>query len=192
MWREAPETFSPDLSGDADYRNQVPLARAVPLWGGCADGGFSIVAFHQKRKLKAPEWARIVRQGHLARAIKATMPVRPHGPWSVLCDNESFLRARVSREAHAAAGVALWNMPPKSPDLNPVERCWAWLRRKLRGMDLADAVARRRVLSKAEYKARVRGIFRTQKAQLVARNQTRPMKKVCRAVLQKKGAATGF
>ena len=82
MWRTPPETFSPVLSGDTDYGNQVSLARAVSMWGGCAHGGFSIVCFHQKRKLKAIDLARVVGQGHLPRAITDTTPVRPRGPWN--------------------------------------------------------------------------------------------------------------
>ena len=81
----------------------------------------------------------------------------------------------------------MWKMPPKSPDLNPVERFWAWLRTKLRRMDLADAVDKRPVMSKDEYKARVRRVAHTKKAQEVASNQARLMKKVCRAVLKKEG-----
>ena len=128
----------------------------------------------------------------MSRAIQETSPVHPDGPWTVLCDNESFLRAKVSRESHASAGAVLWKIPAMSPDLNPIERCWAWLRRKLRRMDLADAVAGRRPLSNDEYKARVRRLVHTQKAQSVGTNQARLMVKVCRTVLKKKGAGTGF
>ena len=47
----------------------------------------------------------------------------------------------------------------KSPDCNPVERFWAWLRKRLRAMDLKDAVAKRLVLGKSVYKARVRNLL---------------------------------
>ena len=33
IWREPSERCSPELAGDDDYGNQVPLARAVPMWG---------------------------------------------------------------------------------------------------------------------------------------------------------------
>ena len=58
-------------------------------------------------------------------------------------------------------GVKLWHVPAKSPDLNPVEMVWAALRKKLRKMDLADAVAKRPVLDKSAYTARVRRVLKT-------------------------------
>jgi transposase len=192
MWRKATEGFSPKLAGGEDYGNQVPLARAVPMWAGCSAGGFSIITFHPRRKLCGAEWARIVEKGDLVKAIKAANPDRHAGPWSVLCDNESFLRAGPANAAHKAAGVKLWKIPPKSPDLNPVERCWSWLRRKLRLMDLADAVAKRSVLGKTSYKARVRRVIRSAKGQSIGVAQARLMKRVCREVVKKKGAATGY
>ena len=82
-------------------------------------------------------------------------------------------------------------MPPKSPDLMPVKRSWVWLQKKLRRMDLADAVAKRPAMSKDECKTRARRVVRTKQAHDVASNRPRLMKKVCRAVLKKKGAATG-
>ena len=70
----------------------------------------------------------------------------------------------MAHAAHRAAKIKLWKMPARSPDLNPVERYWAWLRRKLRAMDLQDAVAGRPTLGKTAYKARVRAVCRSKKA----------------------------
>ena len=102
------------------------------------------------------------------KAIKDLDPVKKVGPWHVLSDNESFLRAKVCGDAHKAAKVKLWRIPNKSPDCNPVEKFWAWLRKKLRAMDLRDAVAKRPVLGKTAYKVRVRNVCRTRAAQKVA------------------------
>ena len=192
MWRKNTEAFSPKLSGDDEYGNQVPLARAVPMWAGCAAGGLSIVAFHPFKKLCGEDWAKIVSRGDLVKAVKAVNPKRKKGPWSVLCDNESFLRAKVSNAAVKKAGVTLWKMPAKSPDLNPAERCWSWLRRKLRLMDLDDAVKKRPVLGKTAYKARVRSVVKSKKAQAVGAAQAKLMRRVCQEVVRKKGAATSF
>ena len=192
MWRKSCESFRPKLSGDKEYGNQVPLERAAPMWGGCSADGFSVITFHAKKKLNAEEWAKAVTRGALATAIQALKPVLVNGPWHVLCDNESFLRAAVSSAAHRTAKVMLWKMPAKSPDPNPVERFWFWLRGKLRAMDLQDSVAKRPVFGNAAYKARVRAVCRSQQAQRVAANQAKLMKRVCRRVVLKKGAATGF
>ena len=192
MWRKASESFSPSLAGHADYGNQVPLSRAVPMWGGCSEDGFAIVAFHPRKKLASGDWAQVVGRGDLTKAIKAVNPERAAGPWSVLCDNESFLRGRPANIAHKAANVKLWRMPPHSPDLNPIERFWSWLRKKLRAMDLKDAVANKPILGKTALRARIRRLVQSKKAQSVAANQAKIMKRVCREVLKKKGAATGF
>ena len=190
MWRQHHEAASPALAGNDPHGKQVPPSRAIPLWGGVSAGGFAIVRFHQGKKLSAPEWVRAVSAGKLRKAITSLSPVKPAGPWWVLCDNESFLTARQTRQAYRDAGVALWQIPPRSPDLNPVEKFWSWLRRKLRAMDLKDAVAKRPVLGKMAYKSRVRSVASSQQAQRVAKACTLGLKKVCREVIRKKGAAT--
>ena len=81
-------------------------------------------------------------------------------------------------------------MPPKSPDLNPVEKFWAFLRRRLRMRDLADLKAKRKPLSKTAYKARVRVVCSAAKAQQVAKNCSRSLRKTCLEVIAKHGAAS--
>ena len=76
--------------------------------------------------------------------------------------------------------------------MNPAERCWSWLRRKLRLMDLDDAVKKRPLLDKTAYRAQVRCVVRSKKAQAVGAAQAKLMKRVCREVVRKKGAATSF
>ena len=61
---------------------------------------------------------------------------------------------------------------------------------KLRQMDLADAVAGRAVLGKTAYKARIRSILKTKKAQQVAAAHAASLRKVCKEVVAKKGAAS--
>ena len=131
-------------------------------------------------------------KGDLANAIKAVKPVKPRGPWTVLCDNESFLRAKKSIASHLAAKVQLFKIPARSPDFNPVERFWSWLRQKLRAMDLKDAVAKQPPLSKTAYIRRVRSVCQSKKAQRVAATQALQMKRVCREVVKNKGAASGL
>ena len=192
MWRKPCESFSPKLSGDTEYGNQVPLERAVPMWGGCSADGFSVISYHAKKKLNAEEWAKAVTRGVLVTAIKALKLGLMNGTWHVLCYSESFLRAAVSSAAQRNAKVMLWKMPAKSPDLNSVKRFWSWLRKKLRAVDLQGAVAKRLVLGKIAYKARVRAVCRSKQAQRVAANQEKLMKRVCRQVVLKNSAATGF
>ena len=87
--------------------------------------------------------------------------------------------------------MELLSIPPRSPDLNPIERYWGWLRRQLRLKDLEDLRKKRRPLGKTAYKARVRAFLKTAKAQSVAKAMWRKMKKVAAEVAAKKGAAAG-
>ena len=192
MWRKPSEVSKAELGGKGDYHNQVPLNKAVLLWGGCSQKGFAVVAFHKRKKLKVEGWTKAVAGGKLVAAIKALKPDRKTGPWDVLCDNEGFMKAKASTQACKAAKVKLWHVPPRSPDLNPVEGFWGWLKRKLRKMDMDDALKRRPALGKMTYTARVRKVVKSKKAQTVAANFAKRLRKVCRAVVQQKGAATGY
>ena len=89
---------------------------------------------------------------------------------------------------YTKANVELWKIRAHSPDLNPVERFWSWLRRKLRAMGLADAVKGRPVLSKQAYKARVARVLRTRKAQAAAACCARGLRRACRQVIRQRGA----
>ena len=86
-----------------------------------------------------------------------------------------------------------FHIPPRSPDLIPVERFWAWLRRHLRKLDLQDAMATppKPSPSKAQYRARIRAVLKSKKAQQVAGNMTRGLRKVCKLIVKNKGAHRG-
>ena len=187
MWRKRGEAAHPDLAGDDPYPDQVPVSRAVPMWGGISEGGVAIVTFHEQKKIVTPEWVKVVNAGKLKNAIQSISPVKPRGPWQVLCDGEKFLWTGASEAACAACGVSMWRVPPKSPDLNPIEKYWGWLRKQLRLKDLADMRAKRPVISKLAYKARVRAICDTQKAKHVASKFAGDMRRVCKEVIKKKG-----
>ncbi len=161
------------------------------MWAGISEGGFATVVFHlDSEKLCEEDWVDAVDSGKLVEAIKSLKPVRRNGPWTVLCDNESFLRTKDSRAAYRRAKVKLWGVPPKSPDLNPVDFFWSWLRRRLRALDLADLQKKRRPLGKTAYVARVRSVCRSAKAQTVAKNCARNLRKTCQQVIKKRGGGT--
>jgi hypothetical protein len=115
------DVLNPDLAGGSKYGNQLRLERALPLWGGVSGGGFAVVAIHENKRMTADEFVEVVRKGKLTDAIRKLNPIKLDGPWSALCDNESFLKkAKATKEAVAKQGVSLWRIPPRSPDLNPV------------------------------------------------------------------------
>jgi transposase len=157
------------------HGDQLPLPRALPLWGGVSEGGYAVVAIHENKKMTADEFVEVVRKGKKTDAIRKLNPIKPDGPWFALCDNESFLeKAKATKEVVADQGVSLWHIPPPSPDLNPVGKCWAWLRRDLRRLDLQDLSKKKRPLSKSAL--RVHSLCGSQKAQRVASNFAKGLK----------------
>jgi len=193
VWRKDGEVANPALAGYDKYGQQLPLARAVALWGGISESGAHVVLFHPTKKLNQQTWAaKAVASGRLKNALVALNPKNKKGPWHILCDGETFLRAKESRAAYAKSKVInLWGkMPAKSPDLNPVEKYWAWLRRRLRMKDLADLNAGRAVLDKAAYQERVRSIMHSKASQRAGSNIAKGLRKVCREVVDGGGVAT--
>jgi len=188
MWRKDDEAAKPELSGGGKFGKQIPLSRAIALWGGVSQGGFAPILFHPTKKLCSDDWAEALKEKALVNAIKSLNPVRRSGPWHVLCDNESFLEAKVCMKIYEKQRIVLWKIPPRSPDLNPVEKYWGWLRKELRRRDLIDLQNKRPVLGKMAYKLRIRAVIKTNKAQQVAKNCAAGLKKVCREVIKKKGA----
>jgi transposase len=54
----------------------------------------------------------------------------------VIMDNASIHRRKEIREAIEKAGCHLVYQPPYSPDLNPIEHFWSWLKRKIRSLKI--------------------------------------------------------
>ena len=111
------------------------------------------------------------------------------GPFRILCDNETFLASRAANDYYAKKNIVLLQIPPKSPDLNPIENYWSWVRKQMRSKDLADLRAGRPALGKTATKARLKALLQTKKAQLVAKNTFASLRKKCAEVIKKKGAA---
>ena len=160
------------------------------MWGGLSEGGFASVFWHPRKKTNSAEWAKAVRAGALRDALKQINPKRRGGPWTVLADNETFLRAKPLRTVYSAQNIRLWDVPPKSPDLNPIEMFWGWAKGKLRRMDLEDLRKKRKPLDKMAYKQRVKKVFSSKKAQDVAKACARKFRAICK-VVAKDGAAYG-
>ena len=122
--------------------------------------------------------------------VGSDQPNEYAGAWSVLSDNEGFLHSAAVKKAHKGARVKLWHIPARSPDLNPVEKFWSWLRRTLRARDLEDAKANRPVPGKMAYRRRVLNICQSRRAQIVAGGCAKSLRKTCLEVVAKNGAAS--
>ena len=166
-----------------------PRNRSAHVGRGVSEGGCAIVTFHPTKKIQVGERASAVKRGDLVKAIRKVSLTPKNGPWTVLCDGEGFLRSKTSKKELAKATVMLWDAPPRCPDLSPVEKFWAWLRKQLRLRDLADLRAKRPTIDKSTYKARVRQIMSTKKAQKVAANIAKGSRKTCKWVADSGGVA---
>ena len=61
------------------------------------------------------------------------IPILPHNSIIVL-DNARFHKAEETKRLVEAYGHQLLFLPPYSPDLNPIEKYWAVIKRKLRNL----------------------------------------------------------
>ena len=59
------------------------------------------------------------------------IPVLQPGEW-VIIDNATFHHGGRIAELIEAAGCKVVYLPPYSPDLNRIEKCWAWLKSRIR------------------------------------------------------------
>lgn len=71
-----------------------------------------------------------------------------------------------------------------------MELFWGWLRTKLRRMDLGDMRKKRKALGKTAYTARVKAVIASGKAQTVAKNFAKRLRKTCQQVVLRGGAAS--
>ena len=94
-----------------------------------------------------------------------------------------------SNKAYRKPRISLLHIPPKSPDLNPVEKFWGWLRKRLHKMDLADLRAGRPVPDRMAYRERVRRVLKSADAQRVAKNFYGNLRTVAKKIVANKGGA---
>jgi transposase len=50
----------------------------------------------------------------------------------LVIDNATFHKGGRIEQLVQAVGCEVWYLPPYSPDLNKIERCWSWLKSRIR------------------------------------------------------------
>ncbi|MEM9245691.1 MAG: transposase [Cyanobacteria bacterium P01_F01_bin.153] len=74
----------------------------------------------------------------------------------LVLDNASFHKGDRIREVVHAAGCELIYLPPYSPDLNPIEQCWSWVKARVKRVHGQVGTLHKAldcVLAKASYSA---------------------------------------
>lgn len=108
------KTVSGDISGKRFARQSVisALFKGKFLAPMCFEGTCDTILFN--------EWLKQVLLPNLV-------------PGQVLIlDNASFHKSTESQKLIEAAGCEILFLPPYSPDLNPIEKCWANMKSKVR------------------------------------------------------------
>lgn len=107
--------------------------RIYGLKSGRRQGRINIIAGYRDGQLIAP----FTVEGTCNRSVfeiwleTCLISVLQPGEWVIL-DNATFHHGgRIAQLIEAAGGKVVY-LPPYSPDLNRIEKCWAWLKSRIR------------------------------------------------------------
>lgn len=107
--------------------------RIDALKSGRRTGRINMIAAYSHQTLLAP----FTVEGSCNRDVFETwletclIPVLRPGQ-KLIIDNASFHKGGRIEELIKAAGCELWYLPPYSPDMNKIERCWSWIKARVR------------------------------------------------------------
>ena len=107
--------------------------RFYDLKSGRRQGRVNMIAGYHDGQLIAP----FTIEGSCNRTVfelwikTCLLPTLKKGDW-VIIDNATFHHGGCIAQLIADAGCQLIYLPPYSPDLNRIEKCWAWLKSRIR------------------------------------------------------------
>jgi len=81
--------------------------------------------------LCSPSKERAIERGREIWLETCLIPVLQPGEWVIL-DNATFHHGGRIAQLIEAKGAQVIYLPPYSPDLNRIEKCWAWLKSRIR------------------------------------------------------------
>jgi transposase len=128
-----------DARDDYGYGWSPAGARVDGLKSGRRQGRVNMIAGYRAGQLLAP----FTVEGACNRTVfeiwleTCLMPVLKPGDW-VIVDNATFHHGGRITALLEAVGAQVVYLPPYSPDLNRIEKCWAWLKSRIR-KQLRDA-----------------------------------------------------
>ena len=122
-----------DSREDYAYGYSPQGQRLYALKSGCTTGRVNMIAAWCNQQLLAP----FTIEGACNRVVFETwletclIPNLKPGQKLVI-DNATFHKGGRIESLVKAAGCEVWYLPPYSPDLNKIERCWSWLKSRIR------------------------------------------------------------
>lgn len=118
------------------YRNYGRSLKGEKIFGEISGNRFareSFISALSNGKLLAPMCFQGTCNTELFNIWLRKVLIPELNPGSVLIlDNASFHRSQESKKIIESAGCKFLFLPPYSPDLNPIEKCWANLKVKVR------------------------------------------------------------
>ena len=122
-----------DERDDYEYAWSPAGERVYGLKSGRRHGRVNMIAGYRNGQLIAP----FTVEGACNRTVfevwleSCLIPVLQPGEWVIL-DNATFHHGGRIAELIEAKGAHVVYLPPYSPDLNRIEKCWAWLKSRIR------------------------------------------------------------
>lgn len=133
-------------SSDYEYGWCERGKRFEALKSGKRTGRINMIAAYCHKRLFAP----FTVEGSCNRNVfetwleKCLIPALKPGQ-VVIMDNATFHKGGLIQELIESVGCRILYLPPYSPDLNRIEKCWAWLKSRIRHR-LADSNSLRSVM----------------------------------------------
>lgn len=122
-----------DERDDYEYGWSPAGERVYGLKSGRRQGRVNMIAGYRNGRLIAP----FTVEGACNRVVfelwleSCLIPVLQPGEWVIL-DNASFHHGGRIAQLIEAQGAQVVYLPAYSPDLNRIEKCWAWLKSRIR------------------------------------------------------------
>lgn len=122
-----------DERDDYEYGWSPAGERVYGFKSGRRQGRVNMIAGYRNGQLIAP----FTVEGVCNRTVFETwlesclIPILQPGEWVIL-DNATFHHGGRIAQLIQAKGAQVVYLPPYSPDLNRIEKCWAWLKGRIR------------------------------------------------------------
>lgn len=122
-----------DSRDDYGYGWNEEGKRFYALKSGCRQGRVNMIAAYCNHQLMAP----FTVEGACNRNVFETwietclIPCLKPGQWLVI-DNATFHKGGRIETLIEQAGCKVLYLPPYSPDFNKIEKCWSWIKSRIR------------------------------------------------------------